>query len=107
MKTPKKYTEKLKQGIITKEMLLDCLYSSNKRAKNYRDKEREYREYYRNQRYAYDKYDNEGMARLKKQKYYHQKEKMLSILKPVCIHKELYGYEKKRIYEYEKEYSNH
>lgn len=41
MKTPLEYTKNLKNKIITKQMLLDCLYSSNKRAKNYRDKERE------------------------------------------------------------------
>ena len=34
-------------------MLLYCLYSSNKRAKNWRDKEREYRAC------RYDEYDNE------------------------------------------------
>lgn len=60
MKTPKSYQNNIKNRIITKEMLVDCLYSSNKRAKNYRDKEREYREYSRYNRYFYDKYDNIG-----------------------------------------------
>lgn len=58
MRTPKEYTDNLKKKIITENMLLDCLYSVNKRAKNYRDKEREYRQYYRRNRYAYDKYGN-------------------------------------------------
>ena len=44
MKTPAAYTKNLQNHIITKQMWLDCLYSSNKRAKNWRDKEREYRE---------------------------------------------------------------
>ena len=47
MRTPKEYTDNLKKKIITENMLLDCLYSVNKRAKNYRDKERDYRQYYR------------------------------------------------------------
>lgn len=40
MKTPKEYRDNLLNHIITKQMLVDCLYSVNKRAKNYRDKER-------------------------------------------------------------------
>lgn len=47
MRTPTEYTRNLKNKIITEKMLLDCLYSCNKRAKNWRDKEREYRDYYR------------------------------------------------------------
>ena len=43
MKTPKEYRDNLLNHIITKQMLVDCLYSVNKRAKNYRDKEREQR----------------------------------------------------------------
>ena len=39
MKTPKEYQDNLKKKIITEEMLADCLYSVNKRAKNYRNKE--------------------------------------------------------------------
>ena len=47
MKTPKEYSDNLSNHIITKQMLVDCLYSVNKRAKNYRDKEREQRTYSR------------------------------------------------------------
>lgn len=101
MKTPLEYTKNLKNHIITPQMLLDCLYSSNKRAKNWRDKEQEYREFYRSSRYSYDKYDNEAKAREKKLKYYKQKEIMLSVLQPVCIHRECIGYERHRIYDYE------
>ena len=101
MRTPAAYNNNLKNHIITIQMLVDCLYSSNKRAKNWRDKQREYRE---RRRYYYDKYDNEGKAKEKKEEYYHQKEIMLSALKPVCIHKECYGYERTRIYDYESDY---
>lgn len=37
MKPSKEYKEKLKNNIITSDMLYDCIYSANKRAKNYRD----------------------------------------------------------------------
>lgn len=113
MKTPKVYTDNLKQKIITKEMLVCCLYSVNKRAKNYRDKEREYRERKRNgnnryfNRYYYDKYDDEGKARKKKEEFYQKKEILLSVLKPVVIHKEQIGYEKERIYDYDSRYQKH
>lgn len=107
--TPKEYTKNLKNKIITKDMLKTCLFSVNKRAKNYRDKEREYRQNNRSihsyNRYYYDKYDNVGQMQAKKEEFYKQKEKMLSILKPICIHKEFLGYEKKRIYDYEDLYN--
>lgn len=109
-KTPKEYNKNLKEGIITEKMLEECLYSVNKRAKNYRDKEREYREYNRNARhycrYYYDKYDNEEQMKNKKEMFYEQKEIMLSILQPTCIHKEFLGYEKERIYDYDDRYIN-
>ena len=108
MRTPKKYTKNLKDCVLTKQMLIDCLWSVNKRAKNFRDKEREYRNYCQNMRYYnhyfYDKYNNVEKCKAKKELYYEQKEIMLSILTPVCIHKEQYGFERERIYDYEKRY---
>lgn len=99
MKTPADYTNNLKQHIITKQMLLDCLYSSNKRAKNWRDKEREYRGY------RYDKYHNEEKAREKKEEYYDQKERLLTAISPVCIHREkVVPTERIRIYEEDEDY---
>ena len=53
MRTPAMYTKNLKNHVITIQMLLDCLFSVNKRAKNYRDQERKYRHM------RYDYYDNE------------------------------------------------
>lgn len=86
MKTPKKYNESIKRGMITKEILGDCIYSCNKRAKNARDKIRYYRRnpYRAGIRYydVIEKYEND------KEKYYGMKEKLLSILTPKCIHKE-------------------
>ena len=46
MKTPKEYTQNLKNGIITAEMLSDCIFSCNKRAKNWRDKEAQLHRYW-------------------------------------------------------------
>ena len=99
MRTPTMYTKNLKNHVITTQMLLDCLFSVNKRAKNYRDQERKYR----NMRYDY--YDNEEKNRSKKEEYYHKKDLMLSIIEPVCIHREVFERSwRERIYDYEDEY---
>ena len=91
MKTPKKYSENLKQRIITDDMLADCIYSANKYAKNHRDQERKYREKYRSNRYIYDRFHDEEKSREKKEKYYSMKDKMLSLIDPICIHKTTYN----------------
>lgn len=96
MRTPKKYTDNLKQGIITKEMLSDCLYSVNKRAKNCRDKQRAY--------YGIDSYADK--YREQKEKYYGQKEILLHLVQPACIHMETVQ-RKQRIYDYEPEYDEY
>lgn len=101
MKTPKEYQDNLKNRIITEEIFTDCLYSVNKRAKNYRDKAQEYKWRY-NRRYhvAVDsQYD-------KMNEFYALKDRLLKYLKPKCIHKQFVGYETERVYSYEKEYKN-
>lgn len=98
MRTPSVWNKKLQQNIITEEMLEVALYSVNKRAKNWRDKKREYRHYW------YDKYDNAGKAEANEHKMYALKEKMLGFIKPTCIHQEFGGYEKERIYDYEQNF---
>lgn len=100
MRTPKEYSDNLKQGIVTKEMLVDCLYSVNKRAKNARDKARELRKKMRNY-YFFDRYNSVEQYEAKRDSYYQMKEILLSKFKPTCIHKELQGYERIRIYDYE------
>ena len=93
MKTPKKFTENLKNRIITKEMLSTALYSVNKRAKNCRDKERSSHN---------DIYDTKEKYRLQKEEYYELKDLFLSLLKPDCIHKELFIKRSRvRYYDYE------
>lgn len=98
MKTPKEYRDNLKKCIITKQMLSDCLYSVNKRATNWRDMEREYRHN------RHDYYDNEEKAREKKQYYYSLKDTMLTVVQPVCIHREtIIRSERERIYEWDED----
>jgi hypothetical protein len=106
MRTPKAYTDNLKKGIVTKEMLEDCLFSVNKRAKNCRDKERKIRNYYRNSRYAYDKYNTEEKYRNKKDEYYSQKEILLSVIRPDSVHVETQMH-RQRVYDYQKEYTTY
>ena len=100
MRTPQKYLNNFKQGIITKEMLTFCLFSSNKRAKNCRDKIREYKKTLKNSYYLYDKYNYLDNYTEKMKMYYFQKETMLSIVEPTCIHKEFAGYGRIRIFDY-------
>lgn len=100
MRTPKEYTDNIKNGIITKQMLSDCIFSVNKRAKNWRDKEHEYRG-----RYTDDWYGMVDKARENKEMYYSQKETLLNAVNPECIHREKqYKKERVRYYDYEEEY---
>lgn len=96
MITPKEYKQQLANGIVTTEMMRDALFSVNKRAKNYRDAERECRYLY------YGKYAESN--RQKKEQFYAKKETLLSYLTPVCIHRECKKYERIRVYDYESDY---
>ena len=94
MKTPKDYTSNLANKIITPPMLDDCLYSVNKRAKNCRDKIRqyerlEYRDYHFLGGYPFmgDNIKKYGQMR---DEYYSIKDKLLALLQPTCIHHEQY-----------------
>ncbi|MBP5724455.1 MAG: hypothetical protein J6X18_12900 [Bacteroidales bacterium] len=81
MKTPKEYTQNLKNGIVTLPMLSDAIYTYNKRAKNMRDKAREYR---RTRRWTM--YDYYGDYCDKRDDYYKRKEELLEYLEPQCVH---------------------
>lgn len=99
MRTTKEYKENVEKNIITEEMLGDALYSVNKRAKNYRDKERAYRNYFRENRYAYDVHNYVERFRDTKEAYYDMKDKLLSIVSPMAIHIEKDEvYDEKRFY---------
>ena len=45
MKTPKKYSNLVNQNKITEEILGEVIYSINKRAKNWRNQKRKYKNY--------------------------------------------------------------
>lgn len=92
MRTPREYSENLKRGIVTEEMMGAVLYSANKRAKNWRDKEQEYRHSF------HDRYGNEEKTRSQKEQMYSRKEALLEFLKPVCIHKILLKNNRERVY---------
>lgn len=104
METPKEYSDNLKDKVITKEMLSLCIYSSNERAKNFRDKLRKYKRFLEDQHYVWDMYYNTNTYNNRMHIYYEQKAIMLSILKPVLIKRRFCNYQRVRIYDYDKEY---
>ena len=78
MKTIKEYFDNLKKGILTSEMLYNCIYSVNKRAKNNRDG----KNYYKYSRYYHSYLE-------KMNEYYNMKDYLLKkFLKPKLIHKQ-------------------
>ncbi|HAM15661.1 MAG TPA: hypothetical protein DCP91_07365 [Eggerthellaceae bacterium] len=111
MRTPKEYSENLKKGVITEQMLSDCLYSANKRAKNHRDKAREMRESYEFRYGApgsyFDIHDAEAATCAKRDEYYRMKEILLSVVEPACIHEEVAGYETKEYLDTDLGYEEH
>lgn len=80
MKTPKEYNKMIKEGFITIKVLGEVTYSINKRAKNWRDKKREYKQYRYTSEY-FDKTEEEEF------KYYKLKESILRHCNPLCIHR--------------------
>lgn len=100
MKTPIEYTETIKKGYITEKILAEVLYSINKRAKNWRDKKRELKEYEDAGRWGDFKrqswFDN---AKEKEEEYYEMKFDILELIDAKCIHKDVkYNYITERIY---------
>lgn len=102
MKTPKQFQKNLENHIITEEMLEQCLYSVNKRAKNCRDQIKKYRySYYKHSQSVVEQYEK------KKELYYYQKDVLLTLLKPECIHKVIrHNQMRRRICDDEEEYQN-
>ena len=76
MTNSKKFKKLIDQKILTDDILGACIYGCNKRAKNYRDKLREYPRYSRYRGNCYEKIDL----------YYRMKDELLSIVKPVAVH---------------------
>lgn len=105
MRTPKEFSENLKNRIITEEMLELVLYSLNKRAKNCRDKKRE--SYIKGKETGYDNYFK-TVDRYKEQEeeYYRQKDFLLKkALDPNCIHEVIRQKEERtRYYDYDEKF---
>ena len=95
MRTPKIYIENLEKGIVTERMLCDVLFSYNKRAKNWRNKKRQYKHSYSTNSL---KWFNDALSN--EQKYYNYKSQLLHLLTPTCIHEEVYENEFETIYQY-------
>lgn len=100
MKTPNLYKELINEKKITNEIIAECIYSVNKRAKNYRDKIKEYK----NGRSHQHLESNIEKAEEEMGKYYQLKEEFLKVFTTNLIHKQFIGEKKKRVYSYEKNY---
>ena len=87
MRTPKRYTDLIKNKKITNQIIAECIYSVNKRAKNYRDKIED-----SNQAgfYKYKEINNEK-AKEQKERYYSMKEDLLLNFSPKLVHKQYVG----------------
>lgn len=100
MKTPKLYNDLINEKKITNEIIAECVYYVNKRAKNYRDKIKEYK----NGRSHQHLESNIEKAEEEMGKYYQLKEEFLKVFTTNLIHKQFIGEKKKRVYSYEKNY---
>ncbi|WP_024783507.1 hypothetical protein [Streptococcus mutans] len=100
MRTPQNYTQLVNDKKITNEMIAECIYSVNKRAKNHRDRIRKYKEDRYNP-YAARNIEN---AEDEMEKYYTMKEEMLTVFEPSLIHEQYVGEEKKRVFSTEEDY---
>jgi hypothetical protein len=86
METPRAWKKNLEAGILTLEMVEACLYSINKRAKNYRDLARKYRHSGVPRIYVQDYIDS---AEENEIELYKMKDLLLKTLfSPSCIHKQ-------------------
>ena len=100
MRTPKIYNDLIKNKEITNKIIAECIYSVNKRAKNYRDKIEEYKQ----ARFYKYKENNIENAKEQKEKYYSMKEDLLLNFSPKLIHKQYAGEKRQRVYSYQKNY---
>ena len=100
MRTPKIYNDLIKNKEITNKIIAECIYSVNKRAKNYRDKIEDYKQagFYK---YKENNIEN---AKEQKEKYYSMKEDLLLNFRPKLIHKQYAGEKQQRVYSYQKNY---
>ena len=105
VKTPEEWVKSIKSGVITDEILDAVLYSVNKRAKNWRDKELEYKEQARTGYCQYYRYGDAEKAEQEEKRMYWYKERCLSLLSPICVHREFSRYRRERVHDYEERFS--
>lgn len=86
MKNSNQIRKHLEKGEVTNEMLGMAAFSYNKRAKNMRDQERAWRDYYRENRYYKDTYGTVDKYMDKKDEYYSRKDECLSFVAPTALH---------------------
>jgi hypothetical protein len=86
MKISSLFKKNLAKGEVTMEMLGMATYCYNKRAKNMRDNERMWRDYYRKHRYYVDKYGTVDKYKGIKEEYYGKKDECLAFVKPTALH---------------------
>lgn len=86
MKKSNQIRKHLEKGEVTNEMLGMAAFSYNKRAKNMRDQEREWRDYYRHNRYYKDTYGTVDKYMEKKEEYYRRKDECLAFAEPTALH---------------------
>lgn len=98
MRTPKEYSDMVKNRQLTMAMIAECIYSVNKRAKNYRDKKKEY------SKRSFRNFRNIQSSDEKMEEYYEYKEDLLIHFTPISIHYQNFGEETKRVYSYERDY---
>ena len=100
MRTPKNYIQLVNDKKITNEMIAECIYSVNKRAKNHRDRIRKYKD----DRYNPYTARNIENAEDEMEKYYTMKEELLTVFELSLIHEQYVGEEKKRVFSTEEDY---
>ena len=97
MKTPKKYEKMLNENSLTDDVIGQVIFSISKRAKNYRDKAREYA------KSRSDIYSNFEKYKSKKDDCYQMKDALLELYTPCIIYCSQYA-KRRRIYDYQKDY---
>ena len=105
MEIPKEFLSNLKDRVITEEMLELVLHSINKRAKNCRDKKKEY--YLKGKKTGYEiDFNKSDKYKEQEKEYYLQKVFLIKkLLKPSCIHESLKEVEKReRYFNYDPEF---
>jgi len=105
MEIPKEFLSNMEGRVITEEMLELTLQSINKRAKNCRDKKKEY--YLKGKKTGYEiDFNTSDKYKEEEREYYLQKVFLLKeLLKPICIHESINEIEKRvRYYNYDPEF---